>query len=84
MLPRATHYLVHPVLSDVIGHLNPGYPERIDGVDIVGTTAPGVDLERRQGRHLTAALCLKGDVKGFGGVIRPAWTPVFARRSRRP
>ena len=25
VLPRATHYLVHPVLSDVIGQVNPAY-----------------------------------------------------------
>ena len=36
VLPRATHYLVHPVLSDVIGRVNPAYLERIDRVNIVG------------------------------------------------
>ena len=25
VLPRATHYLVHPVLSDVIGQFNPAF-----------------------------------------------------------
>src|SRR5262249_30651446 len=30
VLPQATHYVLHPVLSDVIGRLNPAYLERID------------------------------------------------------
>ena len=30
VLPRATHYLVHPILSDVIGHINPAFLLRID------------------------------------------------------
>jgi hypothetical protein len=30
VLPRATHYLIHPVLSDVIGRPNPAYLQRID------------------------------------------------------
>ena len=40
VLPRATHYLVHPVLSDVIGRLNPAYLQRIDRVNIVGYDRP--------------------------------------------
>ena len=30
VLPRATHYLMHPTLSDVIGRLNPAFLQRID------------------------------------------------------
>ena len=33
VLPPATHYLVHPVLSDVIGRLNPVYLQRIDRIE---------------------------------------------------
>jgi len=71
VLPRATRYLVHPVLSDVIGRLNPGYLERIDRVEIVGygrtwRGTPGGD------RSVTARplFVLAGDVKGFGGLMR--------------
>ena len=39
-LPRATHYLVHPVLSDVIGRINPDFLQRIDRVNIVGYDRP--------------------------------------------
>ena len=71
MLPRATHYLVHPVLSDVIGRLNPGYLQRIDRVNIVGYGRPWRETRARE-RALTARmLCvLKADVQGFGGLMR--------------
>jgi hypothetical protein len=36
VLPRATHYLIHPVLSDVIGRINPAFLQRIDRSNIVG------------------------------------------------
>ncbi|PYN80186.1 MAG: hypothetical protein DMD96_14065 [Candidatus Rokuibacteriota bacterium] len=71
VLPRATRYLVHPVLSDVIGRLNPEYLHRIDPVNIVGygrawRGTPSGD------RAVTArTLCvLTGDVQGFGGLMR--------------
>ena len=71
VLPRATRYLVHPVLSDVIGRLNPAYLERIDRVEVVGygrpwRGTPGGD------RAVTARplFILAGDVKGFGGLMR--------------
>ncbi len=66
VLPRATHYLVHPVLSDVIGRLNPGY---------LGAHRPGRHrglqprlawhLERRAGRHLTDPLRPHGRRQGL-------------------
>src|SRR5499426_2186033 len=71
VLPQATHYLVHPVLSDVIGRLNPAYLQRIDRINIVGygrswRTTPSGDSA------ITAdMLCvLTGDVHGFGGLMR--------------
>jgi hypothetical protein len=71
VLPYATHYLVHPVLSDVIGRLNPAYLHRIDRVNVVGygrswhgtpPTDPAV-TSRPLG-------VLAGDVHGFGGLMR--------------
>src|SRR5438132_1028761 len=71
VLPRATRYLVHPVLSDVIGRLNPGYLERIDRVDIVGYGRAWRGTASADRTVTTRALCvLTGDVKGFGGLIR--------------
>jgi len=71
VLPRATRYLVHPVLSDVIGRLNPGYLERIDRVDIVGYGRAWRGTASGDRTVTTRALCvLTGDVKGFGGLMR--------------
>jgi class 3 adenylate cyclase len=71
ILPRATHYLIHPVLSDVIGHVNPAFLQRIDRSNIVGYERswlePG-NVDRAE----TARTCcvLKADVHGFGSLMR--------------
>jgi class 3 adenylate cyclase len=73
MLPRATHYLVHPVLSDVIARTNPGFAQRIDRVNIVGYDRPWHDGgQTGEGREACARrLCvLKADVHGFGSLMR--------------
>ena len=40
ILPRATHYLVHPVLFDVIARNNTAFLQRIDRINIVGYDRP--------------------------------------------
>jgi hypothetical protein len=71
VLPRASHYLVHPVLSDVIGHVNPGYFARIDRVNIVGYGRPWHEAESPAARTSVRAYCvLKADVHGFGNLMR--------------
>jgi len=71
VLPRATHYLMHPVLSDVIGRLNPSYLERIDRVEIVGYGRVWRGTSSGDRAITSRALCvLTGDVKGFAGLIR--------------
>ena len=71
MLPRAARYLMHPVLSDVIGRLNPPYLERIDRVNIAGYGRPwreGVGAERPV--RVERLCVLKADVHGFGALMR--------------
>ena len=51
-LPRATHYLLHPVLFDVIARINPAFLQRIDRVNIVGYDRPW----RETGAASSAAL----------------------------
>jgi class 3 adenylate cyclase len=71
VLPEATHYLVHPVLSDVIGRLNPAYLQRIDRVNIVGYGRPWRGTPSSESAVTTHMLCvLAGDVEGFGGLMR--------------
>jgi len=71
VLPRATHYLVHPVLSDVIGRVNPPYLQRVDRMNIVGYDKPwhetGPADHAASQRHCCV---LKADVHGFGTLMR--------------
>ena len=70
VLPAATHFLLHPVLSGVIGRLNPGFLQRMDRQNIVGYDRPwkaALAIERSASVRL---LCvLKADVQGFGRLM---------------
>jgi class 3 adenylate cyclase len=71
VLPRATHYLVHPVLSDVIGQGNPTYLELIDRTTVVGYGRPWPETPRQEAGITSRPLCvLAADVQGFGGLMR--------------
>jgi hypothetical protein len=71
VLPRATHYLVHPVLSDVIGRVNPNYLQRIDRLNIVGYDRPWRETGDDDRAVRVEMLCvLKADVHGFGSLMR--------------
>ncbi len=71
-LPPAAHYLVHPVLCDVIGRINPAYLQRTDRHNIVGYDRPwrdghgSIDLATDQQQRCV----LKADVHGFGTLMR--------------
>src|SRR5438128_6207131 len=70
VLPQATHYLVHPVLTDVIGRVNPAYLRRVDRVNIVGYARPWREVASVTGATSSQTFCvLKGDVHGFGGLM---------------
>lgn len=70
VLPPATHYLLHPVLTGVIGRLNPGYLQRIDRLNIVGYDRPWKTPGGTERTASEVALCvLKADVHGFGGFM---------------
>jgi hypothetical protein len=71
VLPRATHYLIHPVLSDVIGRINPAFLQRIDRSNIVGYERPWHepgDVDRVE--CMRPCCVLKADVHGFGSLMR--------------
>jgi class 3 adenylate cyclase len=71
VLPRATQYLLHPVLSDVIGRLNPAYLQRIDRVNVVGYGRAWREMPDGDRTVTACTLCvLTGDVQGFGGMMR--------------
>ena len=71
VLPRATHYLVHPVLSDVIGRINPDFLQRIDRVNIVGYDRPWRESGGTDRTANVRPCCvLKADVHAFGSLMR--------------
>jgi class 3 adenylate cyclase len=71
MLPLATHYLIHPVLSDIIGRVNPAYLKRIDRANIVGYGRPWREAEIAANDPTVHSFCvLSGDVHGFGSLMQ--------------
>jgi class 3 adenylate cyclase len=70
MLPPAKYYLVHSVLSDVIGRVNPAYLQRIDRANIVGYGRAWRDVASAASATSVHRFCvLKGDIYGFGGMM---------------
>ena len=71
VLPGSTHYLVHPVLTEVIGRVSPGYLQRIHRTDIVGYARPWRGGEAPESVVTSARYSvLSGDVEGFGQFMR--------------
>jgi len=71
VLPQSTHYLVHPVLSDMIGRLNPAYLQRLDRRNIIGYEQPWRETPSQDTSVTARMLCvLTGDVQGFGELMR--------------
>ena len=71
VLPRATHYLLHPVLSDVIVRANPEFAQRFDRANIVGYDRPWNEPGRVERTASAQPLCvLKADVHAFAGLMR--------------
>ena len=71
VLPLATHYLTHPVLSEVIGRTNPAFLQRIDRLNIVGYDRPWHEpgnFDRAESVH--PCCVLKADVHGYGSLMR--------------
>ena len=70
MLPQATHYLLHPVLHDVIGRLNPAYLKHVHRGNIVGYGRPWRETESAT-RAISVNTCcvLKADVYGYGSLM---------------
>jgi class 3 adenylate cyclase len=71
VLPRATHYLIHPVLSDVIARVNPAFLQRIDRSNIVGYERSWHEPGNVDRAECARPCCvLKADVYGFGSLMR--------------
>jgi hypothetical protein len=69
-VPKSTKYLLHPVLSDVIGRFNPAYLQNANRVNIIGYARPWRETDSSTSLTHVESLCvLKGDVHGFGGLM---------------
>ena len=70
-LPRSTHYLIHPVLFDVIARINPAFLQRIDRVNIVGYDRPWRETASVD-RTVNVRQCcvLKADIQSFSTLMR--------------
>jgi class 3 adenylate cyclase len=69
-LPTSTQYLLHPVLTDVIGRISPDYLQRVDRSNIVGYARPWRERQNSTSATTSHTFCvLKGDVHGFGGLM---------------
>ncbi|MFN8600764.1 MAG: hypothetical protein U0842_09825 [Candidatus Binatia bacterium] len=62
VLPRSTHYLLHPVLSQIIARLNHAYAERIDRVNVVGYRRAWREPDEARPQELNV---LQADVRGM-------------------
>jgi len=71
-LPPATHYLVHPVLTDLIGRANPAFLQRVDRANLIGYDKPWRDTAPTPEPTATMqhSCVLKADVHGFGSLMR--------------
>jgi len=71
-LPRATHYLVHPVLGEVIARANPAFAQRADRVNVVGYDRPWREPEGTVHDPATTRTCcvLMADVHRFAALMR--------------
>ena len=70
MLPEATHYLIHPVLHDVIGRQNLAYMQHAHRANIVGYGRTWRETENAVRPISTHRFCvLKGDVYGYGRLM---------------
>src|SRR4029450_2267768 len=71
VLPRAAHYLVHPVLSDVIGQVNPTYTAPLHRTKVGAYGRPWQTAQTLEADTTSRTLCvLAADVQGFGGLMR--------------
>jgi class 3 adenylate cyclase len=71
VLPRATHYVVHPLLSEVIGQINPAYLARIDRTNIVGYGRSWQEAASAEpGATARMSCVLAADIQEFGGLMR--------------
>ncbi|HEX2539964.1 MAG TPA: hypothetical protein VHM00_02665 [Caldimonas sp.] len=70
-LPPSTHYLVHPVLLDLVGRVNPMFLKRVDRTNVVGYDRPWRESVPLDGTLNVRQCCvLKADIHAFSSFMR--------------
>jgi len=64
-LPTSSHYLVHPVLAELVAEFSPEYARNIDPVNVVGDGRPWRERGESGDRRERALSVLKADIKEF-------------------
>jgi class 3 adenylate cyclase len=72
-LPPASHYLVRPVLGEILAHLNPGYARSLDRSNILGADQVWKERKKPSSDYSLQDLCvLYADIENFGRLMREA------------
>src|SRR5262245_2887766 len=64
-LPASSHYLMHPILAEMIAKYSHEYPRNIDPVNVVGNGRPWRDEGQSEHAHERPLCVLKADIKEF-------------------
>lgn len=82
-LPPSSHYLVHPILAEIVTSCSAEYARSIDAVNVVGNGRPWRERgESTLGRE-SAVCVLKADVKEFGRLMETPETGDAVREALR-
>jgi class 3 adenylate cyclase len=71
-LPGSSHYLVHPILAEIVASHSPAYARDIDTVNIVGADRPWREAGAAGEPHERRLCVLKADVKEFSRHMQTA------------
>ena len=64
VLPRSSHYFIHPILTDLVGKVNQDYIHNVDRTNIIGDGLPWKD-----GRSEARLCVMKADIRGFSALM---------------
>ncbi len=63
-LPTSSHYLVHPILTELIRRVNDGYADAVDRANVIGDGLPWTD-----GRSEAQLCVMKADIRSFSSIM---------------
>ncbi len=73
-LPVSSHYVVHPILAEIVTNYSPEYARNIDAVNVVGNGRPWRDAGEGGPARERSLCVLKGDIKEYSRHMNAADT----------